>query len=173
MTRRAMPIRMPEAAAMAAALLVAAAMQARDLPLGDAGDADPHTFALGARITAADVNGGRLQILEDGVDVCSQAYTWKRGYGKPRPILRPRIQDLSDGAGWPRVDVEPGHVAIDPRSSRVAFARANRVARPTLVKRIMLPNFCAWQMALRKRDRMSKPSRPGGATCFRMRRFLA
>jgi hypothetical protein len=50
------------------------------------------------------------------------------------------------------VAAEPGFVAIDPKTRRIAFARENRVAEPTLRRRVMLPNFCAWQLALRPKD---------------------
>jgi hypothetical protein len=138
--------------AVAASLFGAFPCAADPKPADDAGDQDPHTFSFKGKVTAEDVQQGRFRVLADGTDVFSQEYTWKRGYSKPRPILRPRIQDLSDAAGWPNTHIEPGFVAIDPKAGRFAFACANAVPEPRLVRRVMLPNFCAWQIALRKQD---------------------
>ena len=127
---------------------------ARELPVGDARDDDPHTFTFKGRISPADLTSGSFRLLVDGTDAFSEEYTWKLGYSKPRPILRPKVRDLSDAAGWPAAHVEPGFVAIDPRTRRFAFARENKITEPKLVHRVMLPNFCAWQIDLRKKDLM-------------------
>jgi len=147
--------RRPAFLAFAIGLLCAATVtHGKPRNAGDAKDTDPHTFTFKGKATAAGIQEGRIRILVDGTDVFSQEYTWKLGYSKPRPVLRPKVQDLSDAAGWPGIEVEPGFVAIDPKTKRFAFARANGVEVPKLVKRVMLPNFCAWQIALRKEDMM-------------------
>ncbi|MDP6115447.1 MAG: hypothetical protein QF437_01225 [Planctomycetota bacterium] len=133
-------------------LLILPVLWSADLSVDDAGDRNPNTFHFNGDITAKDVESGRFQILADGINVFSQEYTWKSGYSKPRPILRPKVADLSDRSGWPNRFVEPGFVAVDPANRRFAFARAHEIKEPTLAKRVNLPNFCAWQIALRRKD---------------------
>jgi len=66
--------------------------------------------------------GKGLAVTDGGLDVCSLAYADKRGFAFP---LRAEGWDLSDAAGWPRIRVPIGVLAIDPELGRGKFAEAN------------------------------------------------
>jgi len=73
---------------------------------------------------------------EKFVDVCSEEYAeWRRFRG----ALRPTFQDLSDSAGWPKVHVVPGALAIDPRFGRFKFYEGYP-GRISLIRQVPTPH---------------------------------
>ncbi|MFQ5574590.1 MAG: LVIVD repeat-containing protein [Terriglobia bacterium] len=56
-----------------------------------------------------------MRIYVDGVDIADPAYAGPGGRKQPVGA------NLSDATGWPRVDVSPGQVAIDPNLGRFKF----------------------------------------------------
>jgi hypothetical protein len=62
-------------------------------------------------------------ILLDGLDVTSRQYADREDYASR---LDARGYDLSDEAGWPRIYVPYGVVAVDPEVGRVKFAEGDR-----------------------------------------------
>jgi len=86
----------------------------------------------GLRILTAVEIGGRRKM----VDVCSPEHAGAR---RLRGALRPMYQDLSDAAGWPKVHVKPGRVAIDPRYGRLKFYEGYD-GKISLVKRVPTPH---------------------------------
>jgi len=79
-------------------------------------------FQVPGPLKKLDAYGREWVVADDGLDVCSLAYAEKRDFAYP---LQPRAWDLSDEAGWPRVRVPGGAVAIDAALGRIKFAEAN------------------------------------------------
>ena len=63
--------------------------------------------------------GDAFDVLDEGASVGSTA--WKGPTGRAHPS-RAEAADLSDCAGWPDVEVEPGTLAVDPGRGRFAFS---------------------------------------------------
>ncbi|MBI2193078.1 MAG: hypothetical protein HYU36_13955 [Planctomycetes bacterium] len=73
---------------------------------------------------------------ERSLDVCSEGYAAARRFRGP---LRPTFQDLSDAAGWPRIHVRPGVLALDPRHARFKFYEGYR-GDIALVRQVPTPH---------------------------------
>ncbi|MCX5670524.1 MAG: hypothetical protein NTU94_04285, partial [Planctomycetota bacterium] len=118
---------------------------------GDAGDNDPFTFTARFPCAPEEVPtayGRKFAILVDGVDACSWEYARVLGFSRPR---RPLYQDLSDQAGWPRVHVQSGTVAIDPKTGRFRFAEGDTTSGIERKHFVMTPHGMAHLPVVRGR----------------------
>jgi hypothetical protein len=70
-----------------------------------------------------DLYGTAYRIEVEGVDVASAAYQGHEGH---QNRLIPVCQDLSDEAGFPKIEVQSQTVAIDPARGRIKFSDGDR-----------------------------------------------
>lgn len=67
--------------------------------------------------------GVSFKVRVEGMDVTSLEYARSRDWAHP---LKPAGYDLSDAAGWPRIPVPYGVLAIDPSLGRAKFSEGRR-----------------------------------------------
>lgn len=67
--------------------------------------------------------GRSFRVLADGRDVTSLQYARQMDWTHR---LEPMGYDLSDAAGWPKIPVRYGELAIDPALGRLKFSEGNR-----------------------------------------------
>ena len=108
---------------------ISLALGGEDLQLNEHGGAEVRSWPKGANpknVVSAYGEPGGVTIAAGGYDVCSLDYTHRvLKKSEFHAVIRPKYQDLSDGKGWPEISVEPGWLALDPRSKRIKFSQGS------------------------------------------------